>query len=117
MAKNIICEPTGYVLVGLVAISLWGGGEGTMPMYDVKFDHEPTANEIREAINDGGMGCESYLGAVVRLDTVYTHGARTYGNADYINLSRCSDEHVKEVLAIGHEGAQVNLWDAENIQS
>lgn len=113
MAKNIICTPTGYVLVGLVAISLWGGGEGTMPMYDVKFDHEPTAEEIREAINDGGMGCEYYMGAVVRLDTVYTHGARTYGDAEYINLSHDSDDHVKEVLECGHELAKVHLWEVE----
>lgn len=113
MEKNLICEPIGYVLEGLVAISMWGGGEGTMPMDAVKFNHKPSEKEIKESINDGGFGCESYLGAVVRIDTLYTHGARVEGDPMFIRMTYVSDSYARKVLEIGHEQSKVNCFDVE----
>ena len=83
-------QAIGFQIVGLTALALWGGGEGVIPMEPVKLAQEsfPTEEQIREAINDNGFGVECMEGAVVRVDTLYEHGAKTYGDAQYINLGK-----------------------------
>ena len=112
MAQTMTVKQIGYVIVGMTALSLWGGGDGNIPMKPVKINQEsfPTAEQIREAINDGGFGCEFMEGAVVRVDTLFEHGARTYGEAQYINLSGMSDKHVMEILSWGHPESYVSIW-------
>ena len=117
MAQTMTVKQIGYVIVGMTALSLWGGGDGNIPMKPVKINQEsfPTAEQIREAINDGGFGCEFMEGAVVRVDTLFEHGARTYGEAQYINLDKgYSDRHVMEVLSWGHPDSPVSIWELDD---
>ena len=114
MAQTITIKQIGYIIVGMTALDLWGGGEGVIPMKPVTINQEsfPTAEQIRESINDNGFGVQAMEGAVVRVDTIFEHGARTYGEAQYINLDKgYSDEHVMEVLSWGHPDSNVSIWD------
>lgn len=113
MATVITVKQIGYQIVGLTALALWGGGEGTIPMEPVKLTQEdfPTEQQIRDAINDNGFGVECMEGAVVRVDTIYEHGAKTYGDALFVNLSRYSDKHVANVLCNGHPDSTVDIWE------
>lgn len=106
----------GFQIVGMTALALWGGGEGTIPMEPVRLEQEafPTEQQIREAINDNGFGVECMEGAVVRVDTIWEHGAKTYGDARFVNISHYSDKHVLEVLSIGHEQSPVDIWDLDD---
>ena len=113
---NILsCKQIGFQIVGMAAISLWGGGEGTIPMYATRINSDvpPTMEQIRAAVNDGGFGCQSIMGAVVRVDTLYEHGAKTYGEAQLINLSPAGawTRHLGKVLSWGHDNSAVSVWD------
>ena len=109
-------QAIGFQIVGMTALALWGGGEGVIPMEPVKLAQEsfPTEEQIREAINDNGFGVECMEGAVVRVDTLYEHGAKTYGEAQFINLSGYSDKHVIQLLSIGHPDSPVDIWELDN---
>lgn len=106
----------GFQIVGMTALALWGGGEGTIPMEPVRLEQEtfPTEQQIREAINDNGFGVECMEGAVVRVDTIWEHGAKTYGDAQFVNISNYSDKHVLEVLSVGHPDSCVDIWDLDD---
>ena len=42
----ITCNHIGYIIVGLAAINLWGGGEGTTPMKSTRINTtEPLTQE------------------------------------------------------------------------
>lgn len=116
----ITCNHIGFIIVGLAAINLWGGGEGTFPMKSTRINTtEPlTQEQIREAVNDGGFGAESIMGAVVRVDTIYEHGAKTYGDAQIINFSPAGawSRHLGEVLSWGHEQSPVSVWECDDDQ-
>jgi hypothetical protein len=116
MAKTITVQAIGFQIVGLTALALWGGGEGVIPMEPVKLAQEsfPTQEQIRDAINDNGFGVECMEGAIVRVDTLYEHGAKTYGDAEFINLAGYSDKHVLQLLAIGHPESPVDIWDLDD---
>ena len=113
--KSLTCKLTGYQIVGMAAIKLWGGGEGTIPMYPTRINSNepPTLSQIQTAVNDGGFGCESILGAVVRVDSLYEHGAKTYGEAQLINNAPDGSWSARlgEVLSYGHVGSEVSVWD------
>ena len=106
----------GFQIVGMAALALWGGGEGTIPMEPVKLAQEsfPTEQQIREAINDHGFGVECIEGAVVRVDALYECGAKVYGEAQFVNLAGYSDKHVLEVLSWGHPESSVDIWDLDD---
>ena len=116
MAKTLTVKAIGFQVVGMTALALWGGGEGVIPMEPVRLAQEsfPTQEQIREAINDNGFGVECMEGAVVRVDTLYEHGAKTYGKAQFINLARYSDKHVLQLLSIGHEDSPVGIWELDD---
>ena len=116
MKKTITVQAIGFQIVGLTALALWGGGEGVIPMEPVKLAQEgfPTQEQIREAINDNGFGVECMEGAIVRVDTLYEHGARTYGDAEFINLAGYSDKHVLQLLSIGHPESPVSIWELDD---
>ncbi len=117
MAKTMTVQAIGFQIVGMTALALWGGGEGVIPMEPVKLAQEsfPTEEQIREAINDNGFGVQAMEGAVVRVDTLYEHGAKTYGDAQYINLDKgYSDKHVLQLLSIGHPDSPVDIWDLDD---
>ena len=117
MAQTMTIKQVGYVIEGLTALALWGGGEGCIPMEPVRLDQEnfPTKEQIREAINDNGFGVECMEGAVVRVDTLYEHGAKTYGDAQFVNLDKgYSDRHVMEILNYGHPETKVDLWELDD---
>ena len=101
----------GFQIVGLTALALWDGSEGTIPMKPVKLVQTtyPTQEQIRESINDNGFGVECMEGAVVRVDALYEHDARTYGEAQFINLAGYSDKHVLQLLSTGHPEAPVSV--------
>jgi hypothetical protein len=86
-------------------------------MQPVKLAQEsfPTDEQIREAINDNGFGVECMEGAVVRVDTLYEHGAREYGEAQFVNLEKgYSDHHVLRLLSIGHEESPVCIYELDD---
>ena len=116
MKKTMTVQAIGFQIVGLTALALWGGGEGVIPMEPVKLAQEsfPTQEQIRDAINDNGFGVECMEGAIVRVDTLYEHGARTYGDAEFINLAGYSDKHVLQLLSIGHPESPVDIWDLDD---
>ena len=116
MKKTMTVQAIGFQIVGLTALALWGGGDGVIPMEPVRLAQEsfPTEEQIREAINDNGFGVEFMEGAIVRVDTLYEHGARTYGDAQFINLARYSDKHVLQLLSIGHPDSTVDIWDLDD---
>lgn len=109
-------KQVGFQIVGMTALALWGGGEATIPMQPVKLHQEnfPTEEQIREAVNDNGFGVECMEGAMVRVDTIWEHGARTYGEAQYINLAGYSDKHVMQVLSWGHPDSPISIWELDN---
>jgi len=113
--KSLTCKLIGFQIVGMAAINLWGGGEGTIPMYPTRINSNepPTLAQIQDAVNDGGFGCESILGAVVRVDALYEHGAKTYGEAQLINNAHAGSWTVRlgEVLSYGHPESDVSVWD------
>lgn len=114
MNAEIVCKITGYVVEGLTAMCLWGDDDAVIPMEPVKFDHEPSEQEIREAVNDNGFGCQFYYGAIVRVDAIYEHGARVYGDeVKFINFGRVSDNCVLDILAYGHSESKVTVWELE----
>ena len=106
----------GFQIVGLTALALWGGGEGVIPMKPVTLHQEsfPTEEQIRESINDNGFGVECMEGAVVRVDTLYEHGAKTYGEEQFINLSGYSDSHVLNLLNTDHPESPVSIWKLDD---
>jgi hypothetical protein len=116
MNKTMTVQAIGFQIVGLTALALWGGGEGVIPMEPVRLAQEsfPTQEQIREAINDNGFGVECMEGAIVRVDTLYEHGAKTYGDAEFINLADYSDKHVLQLLSIGHEDSPVGIWELDD---
>jgi len=116
MAKTLKVKAIGFQVVGMTALALWGGGEGVIPMEPVRLAQEsfPTQEQIREAINDNGFGVECMEGAVVRVDTLYEYGARTYGDTEFINLSGYSDKHVIQLLSIGHPESPVSIWELDD---
>lgn len=116
MAKTMTVQAIGFQIVGMTALALWGGDEGVIPMQPVKLAQEsfPTEEQIREAINDNGFGVEFMEGAVVRVDTLYEHEAKTYGDAQFINLAGYSDKHVLQLLSIGHPDSPVNVWELDD---
>lgn len=117
MAKTMTVQAIGFQIVGMTALALWGGGEGIIPMKPVKLAQEsfPTEEQIREAINDNGFGVECMEGAVVRVDTLYEHGAKTYGDAQFVNLDKgYSDKHVLQLLSIGHPESPVNICELDD---
>lgn len=116
MAKTMTVQAIGFQIVGMTALSLWGGGEGVIPMKPVKLAQEsfPTEEQIREAINDNGFGVEFMEGAVVRVDTLYEHEAKTYGDAQFINLAGYSDKHMLQLLSIGHPDSPVDIWELDD---
>ena len=116
MAKTMTVQAIGFQIVGMTALALWGGGEGVIPMEPVKLAQEsfPTEEQIREAINDNGFGVQAMEGAVVRVDTIWEHGAKTYGEAQFVNLSGYSDKHVIGVLSIGHPDSPVDIWELDD---
>ena len=115
MAQTITVRAIGFQIVGLTALALWGGGEGVIPMKPVNLTQEcfPTKEQIREAINDNGFGVECMEGAIVRVDTLFEYGARTYGDEEFINLAGYSDKHVLQLLSIGHQESPVSIWDLD----
>lgn len=116
----ITCNQIGFIIVGLAAIKTWGGGEGTIPMMSTRINTTelPTQEQIREAVNDGGFGAKSIMGAVVRVDTIYEHGAKTYGDAQIVNFSPAGawSHHLGEVLSWGHEQSPVSVWECDDDQ-
>ena len=116
MAKTMTVQAIGFQIVGMTALALWGGDEGVIPMQPVKLAQEsfPTEEQIREAINDNGFGVEFMEGAVVRVDTLYEHEAKTYGDAQFINLAGYSDKHVLQLLSIGHPDSPVDIWELDD---
>ena len=116
MAQTMTIKQVGFQIVGMTALALWGGGEATIPMQPVKLHQEnfPTEEQIREAVNDNGFGVECMEGAMVRVDTIWEHGARTYGEAQYINLAGYSDKHVMQVLSWGHPDSPISIWELDN---
>lgn len=117
MAQTMNIKQVGYQIVGMTALDLWGGGEGVIPMEPVKLTQEsfPTTEQIRESINDNGFGVQAMEGAVVRVDTIWEHGAKTYGEAQYINLENgYTDRHVMEVLSWGHPDSPVSIWELDD---
>lgn len=109
--KEMTVKLVGYQIVGLTALALWGGGEGTIPMAPVKLVQTtyPTQEQIRESINDNGFGVECMEGAVIRIDALYEHGAKDYGEAQFVNLAGYSDKHVLQLLSTGHYEAPVSV--------
>ena len=116
MTNTMTVKAIGFQIVGMAALALWGGGEGTIPMEPVRLDQEnfPTEQQIREAINDHGFGVECIEGAVVRVDALYEYGAKVYGEAQFVNLAGYSDKHVLEVLSNGHPESSVDIWDLDD---
>jgi hypothetical protein len=114
--KEMTVRLIGYQIVGLTALALWGGGEATIPMAPVKLVQTtyPTQEQIRESINDNGFGAECMEGAVIRIDALYEHGAKDYGEAQFINLAGYSDKHVLQLLSIGHPDSQVDIWELDD---
>ena len=114
MNTEIVCKVTGYVVEGLTAIRLWGDEDAVIPMEPVKFDHEPSEQEIRDAVNDNGFGCQFYYGAVIRVDARYEHGARVSGDeVKFVNFGHASDNKVLDILAYGHSESKVSVWELE----
>lgn len=116
MAQTMTIKQTGYQIVGMTALELWGGAEGTIPMKPVKLNQEnfPTTEQIREAINDNNFGAMEMEGALVRVDTLWEYGAKTYGDVQYINLKKgYSDQHVLNVLSWGHPESLVCVWNLD----
>lgn len=114
--KTLTVQLIGFQIVGMTALALWGGGEGTIPMEPVRLNQEsyPTPEQIREAINDNGFGVECMEGALVRIDELYTNGAREYGETQFMNISHYSDKHVLDVLTWGHEQSPVSVWELDD---
>lgn len=118
MKKSITVNQIGFIIVGMSALNLLGGGEGTIPMKPVKLmQHEyPTEQQIREAVNYNGFGVESILGAVVRVDTLYEYGAKEYGEEQLVNFyPRCS-HLLGKVLSWDHPESPVNVWSLPDDQ-
>ena len=65
----------GYELRGTAIIRCWDGYTGEIPMRATRFAALPTAEEIGDAVNDGGFGAESVLSAEYDLWALYEHGA------------------------------------------
>ncbi len=116
--KTLTVKQIGYEITGMAAINLLGGGSGTIPMYPTRLtqEKEPTAQQIQEAVNDGGFGCESILGALVRVDTLYECGAVEYGETQLINLCPVATHLLGKVLSWGHEQASVSVWELDDDQ-
>jgi len=117
MAQTMTIKAIGFEIVGLAALLLWDDSEGTIPMKPVRLRQEdfPTIEQIREAVNDNGFGCQRIEGAVVRVDTLYEYGARTYGDAQFVNMIKdCHDSHVLKLLSIGHPDCAVNIWELDD---
>lgn len=116
--KERIIKQTGFTIVGLSLISLWGGGEGNIPMTPVRLEQSefPSVQQIREAINDGQYGCESILGVIYRVDTNYELGARECGDTKFINLSGMPDKYVLDRLAYSHEDSPVSVFEVAELQ-
>lgn len=119
MKKQMTVNQIGFIIVGMSALNLWGGGSGTIPMEPVKLMQNtyPTTEQIREAVNDNGFGVESILGAVVRVDTLYEYGAKEYGEEQLVTLcpDRCY-KHLGEVLSWDHPESPVCLWSLPDEQ-
>ena len=117
MAQTMTIKAMGFEIVGLTALLLWDDSEGTIPMKPVRLRQEefPTIEQIREAVNDNGFGCQRIEGAVVRVDTLYEYGARTYGEAQLVNMMKgYDDRHVLKTLSIGHPDCGVNIWELDD---
>lgn len=111
--ETMTVKKIGYQIVGMAALLLAFGDEGTIPMKPVKLMQTdyPTQEQIREAINGGSYWDEHVTGALVRVDTLWDHGARTYGDTEFINISGFSDSHVLNILSIDHPESPVCVFN------
>lgn len=88
MEKTITVKQIGYRIHGVTMFRMWGGGDATIDMEPVILKQEsfPTEEQIREAINDNGFGCEFYWGALIAVDTLWTDNVTDYGEERLVIL-------------------------------
>jgi hypothetical protein len=75
-----VCKLVGFKITGTAIINVWGGEKGEIEMNSSFYEVTPVKNvipkltdiQIKEAINDGGFGCESIESALINIDKVYT---------------------------------------------
>ena len=91
--KEIVLQHTGYVLKGISALTMWGGGEGTINMKPFGLD-KLGLHAIIEGINDNGFGVESVDGAIVDVYIDYS-GTLVYHDSILINIkNRLSQKQI-----------------------
>jgi len=70
--KEIKLRQKGWTIEGEALLSLWGGGEGYIPM-DKRFIPlgKLTKENLHRCINDGRFGCESILSATCHISIAF----------------------------------------------
>ena len=76
MTKTVTLEHVGFQVTGEVNVNMWGGGTGWVIMDTVTiFDTRKLDKEhLKELVNDGGFGVESYNHALLTIEELYEDG-------------------------------------------
>ena len=81
--EPLICEFKGYLVRGASLLLNWDGGIGTIEMNESFVENE---DEILDAINDAGFGCQEILAAKIHILKEYDYGAKVFWKNMLVNL-------------------------------
>lgn len=95
MTKTITLNKTGYLIKGISALTMWGGGSGTIKMKPFEVEH---LKEVKELINDNGFGVESIDGAIIDIYENYEGSHKVFRKTMLINLDNKLSEKQIDML-------------------
>lgn len=92
--ENLNCKFVGFKVVGTAYIRLWGGGSGCIEMNSSLVEKE---EDIINAINDGGFGCEKIEYALIFVYAQYEYNASKLLYEKFVNLLHPDEEVPLEI--------------------
>ena len=92
LKSAITLQKTGYSISGVSALTLWGNDFGTIEMKPFKLE-KLGLHAIKEAINDGGFGCQSIDCAIIDIAENF-EGKLNYVKTLTIKFNPITDEQM-----------------------